>query len=131
MIKDLVTLSDTVALMNSADYRDRFVAEYIQTAIRHEKLRAFVTRIESAEIWCTADKPEHDCPLAILHEQQGAMGRYLHLLEVRAVMEDIDLADAIAYIATKKAELNTLHKIEKARLATMECRMDYAEGGNE
>lgn len=130
MIKSLLTLGDTVELMNSKDYSDRFVAEYIQTAIRYEKLRAFATRIEAGEIYHVNEPPEHDCPLSILREQQGAMGRYLHLLEVRAVMEDIDLADAIAYIATKKAELNTLHKIENARLAAMECRLGDTEGRN-
>lgn len=31
-------LRDTVAMMNSDDYRERFVAEYLQTMIRYKKL---------------------------------------------------------------------------------------------
>lgn len=41
-------LADTVDLMNSEDYRDRFVAEYIQLKIRYEKLKDFNTRIEAS-----------------------------------------------------------------------------------
>ena len=95
MIKDLLTLGDTVELMNSKDYRDRFVAEYIQTALRYEKLRAFNTRIETMEDYDHGEV-EHDCPLELLKEQQRAMGELLHILEIRAVIEDIDLSDAIA-----------------------------------
>lgn len=95
MIKDLLTLGDTVELMNSKDYRDRFVAEYIQTSFRYEKLRAFNTRIETMEDYDHGEV-EHDCPLELLKEQQRVMGELLHILEIRAVIEDIDLADAIA-----------------------------------
>lgn len=101
MIKDLLTLNDTVELMNSKDYRDRFVAEYVQTALRYEKLRAFNTRIETEEDYDHGEV-EHDCPLELLKEQQRAMGELLHILEIRAVIEDIDLADAIACLVRKK-----------------------------
>lgn len=33
-------LNETVELMNSADYKDRFKAEYFQVKIRHDKLKA-------------------------------------------------------------------------------------------
>ena len=36
-------LKDTVELMNSSDYKDRFKAEYQQVKIRHEKLRKMRT----------------------------------------------------------------------------------------
>jgi hypothetical protein len=35
--------------------------------------------------------PVHDCPDHLLREQQAAMGEYLHILEVRAVIEGIEL----------------------------------------
>lgn len=99
-------LADTVKLMNSADYRDRFVAEYIQLKIRYEKLKDFNTRIEASVrtrgLDNGVDEPEHDCPAGLLREQQAAMGEYLHLLEVRAKIEDIDLEDAIDYFSDKK-----------------------------
>lgn len=88
-------LKDTVALMTSEDYKARFVAEYHQTKIRYEKLKKFNTRIEAAHRTMCCDnaveEPEHDCPPDLLLEQQHIMGEYLHLLEVRAVIEGIDL----------------------------------------
>ena len=39
---------DTVPLMLSPDYKDRFVAEYRQTKIRYKKLKAYCNRIEMA-----------------------------------------------------------------------------------
>lgn len=101
-------LADTVELMNSGDYRDRFVAEYIQTKIRYEKLKDFNTRIEASVrtrgLDNGVDEPIHDCPAGLLREQQAAMGEYLHLLEVRAKVEDIDLEDAIQYFSDKKRD---------------------------
>ena len=93
------TLEATVEGMLSPDYKERFKAEYAQTKIRYERLKAFNTRIEAA--YRTADQCcgggkliemlEHDCPDDLLREQQRAMGEYLHILEVRAVIEGIDL----------------------------------------
>lgn len=81
-------LRDTVALMNSEDYKERFKAEYIQTRIRYEKLHDMIVRYDAG----TLDfKPR--CPLAILKDQAAAMGRYLYCLEVRAQMEGIDNFD--------------------------------------
>ena len=85
-------LKDTIEGMTSADYRERFVAEYQQTKIRYEKLKKLNTRIEAS--YKTVDKvaePKHDCPLSLLREQQRAMGEYLHTLEIRAVIEGIEL----------------------------------------
>ena len=90
-------LSDTVALMGSNDYKERFKAEYYQTKIRYEKLKKFNTKIEAArQMAYTTGKykcpmPPHDCPDELLREQQSVMGNYLHLLEVRAEIEGIEL----------------------------------------
>ena len=90
-------LSDTVALMRSEDYKARFMAEYFQTKIRYEKLKAFNTKIEAARRTqyygqaAVVDMPKHDCPEDLLLDQQAAMGNYLHILEVRAQIEDIKL----------------------------------------
>ena len=84
---------DTVHLMLSDDYRDRFVAEYRQVKIRYERLKAFNNRIEAAMMAPASNvkEPKHDCPLGLLRAQQKAMGEYLHTLELRAVIEHIDL----------------------------------------
>lgn len=102
MIKDLLTLSDTVELMQSTDYRDRFVAEYIQTALRYERLKSFTAAIEATEQWLFSDDIDHDCPLELLQKQQKAMGEYLHVLELRAKIEDIELSDVIACLVANK-----------------------------
>ena len=83
-------LKDTIELMNSSDYKERFKAEYQQTKIRYEKLKAFNNKIE-ASIIAGTEKPKHDCPLALLQDQQRQMGLYLKTLEIRAVIEGIDL----------------------------------------
>lgn len=83
-------LEDTAGLMNSADYKERFLAEYQQTKIRYEKLKNFCNKIEVAEMTNT-EAPKHDCPLELLREQQKYMGMYLSILEKRAIIENIDL----------------------------------------
>lgn len=101
------SLYETAELMASGNYKDRFFAEYYQTKIRYEKLKAFNNRIEAANRtngscyieWAAAkaegkkkvEMPEHDCPDDMLRAQQQIMGEYLHILEVRAVIEGIDL----------------------------------------
>lgn len=89
-------LSDTIELMESNNYRERFIAEYYQTKIRYEKLKSFCNKIEASDYTLyedgkTVPKPIHDCPLSLLREQQRAMGEYLHTLEIRAIIEEIDL----------------------------------------
>ena len=84
-------LKDTIEKMQSADYKERFIAEYQQTKIRYEKLKAFCNKIEAATMSEGLEEPKHDCPLELLREQQGHMGRYLHVLELRAVIEKIEL----------------------------------------
>jgi len=91
----MLELKDTIALMNSEYYKDRFVAEYIQTKIRYEKLKTFNQRIEVAQLTGT-EEPKHDCPLQLLKEQQAIMGNYLHTLELRAKIEHINLTGAIS-----------------------------------
>lgn len=86
----IATLSDTYPLMESSDYKKRFIAEYYQTKIRYEKLKYFCNKIEAADMTMKT-QPEHDCPYHLLREQQRTLGEYLHLLEVRAIIENIDL----------------------------------------
>lgn len=79
-------LKDTIDLMESTDYKERFKAEYYQTKIRYNKLHNMTIRYEAG----TLDF-EPTCPLELLQEQKSYMGRYLHVLEVRAEMEGIRL----------------------------------------
>lgn len=93
-------LKDTIETMQSADYKERFKAEYYQLKIRYEKLKAFNNKIEAAQrSQCDPfqppakrlEEPKHDCPADMLKQQQHLMGEYLHILEVRAVIEGIEL----------------------------------------
>ena len=88
-------LKDTIEMMNSDDYKERFKAEYYQTKIRYEKLKKLNTRIEAADMVKfernQIEMPKHDCPWHLLRDQQTKMGEYLHLLEVRAEIEGIEL----------------------------------------
>jgi hypothetical protein len=89
MSKEL-TLKDTEKLMESSDYRERFIAEYWQTKIRYEKLKHFNTRIECQNAF-NGPEVQHDCPNKLLRDQQTKMGELLHILEVRAILERINL----------------------------------------
>lgn len=86
----MMELKDTYAPMISEDYKNRFWAEYWQTKTRYEKLKAFNTKIEATEM-NRMDVPKHDSPVQLLKMQQTQMGHYLHTLELRAVIEGIDL----------------------------------------
>lgn len=97
-------LNETVKLMRSADYKERFIAEYWQLKIRYEKLKDFNNRIEASQQvsghYCSAlerlpNEPKHECPADMLRQQQRIMGEYLHILEVRAVIEGIDLTKGV------------------------------------
>lgn len=79
-------LKDTIELMNSADYKERFKAEYFQTKIRYEKLRAMTIKYEAGTL---NFKPS--CSLTLLKEQVDYMQDYLEVLEVRAEIEGIKL----------------------------------------
>lgn len=87
----------TIDMMRSPDYKERFKAEYQQTLIRYEKLKAFNTRIEAShktrfgKPGIAIEEPKHTCPLDVLREQQSIMGQYLHVLALRAVIEGIEL----------------------------------------
>lgn len=87
-------LKETVELMNSSNYKDRFKAEYYQTKTRYEKLKAFNNKIEAGRnVSCNpyVKEPIHDCPDYMLKRQQEIMEDYLHSLEVRAVIENVEL----------------------------------------
>jgi len=79
-------LKETIDLMNSADYKDRFKAEYLQTKIRYEKLHNMIVKYEAGTLDFVPD-----CPLELLKSQASMMGNYLFALEKRAEIEKIEL----------------------------------------
>lgn len=79
-------LKDTIELMNSEDYQDRFKAEYYQTKIRYNKLHSMIIKYEAGNL-----DFEPKCSIELLKEQASFMGNYLYKLEVRAEIENIEL----------------------------------------
>lgn len=79
-------LKDTIELMNSENYKDRFKAEYYQTKIRYEKLRKMLIKHSAGTLDFTPT-----CSIVILENQKRYMGEYLKALEIRAEMEGIEL----------------------------------------
>lgn len=88
--KNNMELKETIELMCSEDYKERFVAEYHQVKIRYEKLKNFCNKIE-VETMLGKEETKHDCPLGLLREQQKYMGLYLSVLEKRALIENVEL----------------------------------------
>lgn len=79
-------LKETIDMMTSEDYKERFKAEYYQTKIRYDKLHQMLVKHEAGVL---DFKPT--CPIAKLQEQKRYMGEYLRCLEVRAAIEGITL----------------------------------------
>lgn len=79
-------LCDTFILMNSSDYKDRFVAEYWQLKIRTDNLENMLVKYDAG----TLDfKPT--CPIQFLEHQFKIMSEYLRILRIRAEMEHINI----------------------------------------
>lgn len=82
----MIEIKDTIEMMQSEDFKERFRAEYWQTKIRYEKLHKMVVKMEAGTL-----NFEPKCPLELFKEQKKYMGNYLYTLEVRAEIEGIDL----------------------------------------
>ena len=79
-------LKDTIDLMNSTDYKERFKAEYLQTKIRYDKLDAMTVKYEAGTLNFTPS-----CSLELLKEQKKYMENYIRTLKIRAEIEKINL----------------------------------------
>lgn len=79
-------LKDTIEMMNSEDYKERFKAEYYQLRIRYEKLGNMYLNWDSLKFIPT-------CPKETYRDQLCSMEMYLNVLEDRAELENIELDD--------------------------------------
>ena len=79
-------LKDTIEVMGSEDFNERFRAEYFQTKIRYDKLHSMIVKYEAGKLNFTPK-----CSLDLLKNQAKAMGEYLYILEIRATIEGINL----------------------------------------
>lgn len=79
-------LKDTVEMMNSEDYKERFKAEYLQTKIRYEKLSNMLIKYEAGTLSFTPS-----CSKEVLEDQLYYMNEYIRTLKIRAEIEGIEL----------------------------------------
>lgn len=81
-------LKDTVSLMSSEDYKERFKAEYFQTKIRYQKLHKTIVKFDAGTLNFALS-----CPIEVLRNQKAIMGNYLNILEIRAEIEGVNLEE--------------------------------------
>jgi len=83
-----IEMKDTADMMLSEDYRERFLAEYWQTKIRHDRLHEMLIKHSADTLGFVPA-----CPDELLVSQVTYMMQYLKCLEIRAEIEGIDLHD--------------------------------------
>jgi hypothetical protein len=82
----MMELKNTILMMESKDFKERFKAEYFQLKIRLQKLEAFIEKMKSKTLDFTPK-----CPCDVFEEQVVTMRAYLQVLEKRAKIEGINL----------------------------------------
>lgn len=108
MIKNL---KSTQHMMCSSFYKSRFVAEFFQTKIRYDKLKAMVEKWDKGELPFIPT-----CPRELYDQQLTAMKEYLRILEERANLEEVNLS-AFDNGMTFSQALAKLYAGEKIALA--------------
>lgn len=76
-------------LQKSEDYKDRFLAEYWQVKLRYDKLHKMLVNYDAGAL---SFEPTN---IDVLRQQAAAMGKYLYVLEVRSVLEKVDLQEML------------------------------------
>ena len=84
----MMKLSETVEMMNSADYKERFRAEYYQLKIRVNGLKNMLDKWDKGELDFTPT-----CPREIYNDQMEYMMNYMTVLANRAYLEHVDLSE--------------------------------------
>lgn len=79
-------LKDTIEMMQSEDYKERFKAEYYQLEIRLDKLTSMLEKWDRGELNFTPI-----CPRELYNQQVSGMVDYLNALRTRAGIEGIQL----------------------------------------
>lgn len=83
-------LINTVEMMTSDDYKERFKAEYFQVLIRYKKLQNMLDTWDEGKLDFIPT-----CPRSTYDLQMRSMKDYIAVLEARAMMENVNLEDAI------------------------------------
>lgn len=84
--KLLNSLRETAIGMCSNDYKERFIAEYKQLALRYKSLANMCIKWDNSQLDFNPT-----CPRELYDDQLLAMKQYLNILEKRAKIENINL----------------------------------------
>lgn len=79
-------LTNTIDMMCSQDFKDRFSAEFYQLKIRRDGLQSMLIKYRKGEL---SFKPK--CSYELLHKQLIFMDAYMNILSERATFEGIEL----------------------------------------
>lgn len=80
------SLNETIELMTSSDYKERFKAEYYQLEYRYNKLKSMLEDWDNGRLTFIPT-----CDRNIYSTQIDAMNKYLKVLEERAKVEKVEL----------------------------------------
>ena len=70
------------------NYKQRFINEYVELKDRYKKLHNMLVKYDAGRLEFTPT-----CPINILREQESTMLKYLNILETRAIIEGVELAE--------------------------------------
>lgn len=70
------------------NYKQRFINEYVELKDRYNKLHKMLIKYDAGRLEFTPT-----CPINILREQESTMLKYLNILETRAIIEGVELAE--------------------------------------
>lgn len=81
-----MSLNETVALMNSDDYKDRFIGEYAQLMIRINGLSKMLDNWDKGTLAFEPKASHETLAMQLFH-----MEKYANMLKLRAEQEGIEL----------------------------------------
>lgn len=116
-------LTDTSFMMHSDDFKTRFKAEYFQLKLRLEGLTKMLEGLKNNTL---SFKPK--CSYEIFNKQVQCMTEYLSVLEKRAEIENIDLAEDPEAIETMIANAKeTIYREIEHQYRLSDARNQYDE----
>ena len=68
------------------DYKERMKNEYTELKGKYDKLHRMLVKYDAGKLDFTPT-----CPIELLREQAATMGKYLYILETRALIEEVEL----------------------------------------
>ena len=70
------------------NYKERFINEYVELKDKYIKLHKMLVKYDAGKLEFTPT-----CPIDMLRKQKSLMGQYLNVLEIRAMIEDVELPE--------------------------------------